>query len=127
VNLRKVSSERNQRKNGVKRTDSLNNGDSSTIYMSSKYSPADSRNSLLTNSTALPIKLKANSIKKVDLVKEVSSTKSNVTAPVISINKSKAHFIKNANPIKEVYPRKPYTNSSDSNRKKGKYPQPSKK
>jgi len=101
----------------VKRTDSLNNGDSST----------DFKNSLLTNSTALPIKPKTNSIKKVDLVKEVSSTKSNVTAPVISINKSKAHFIKNANPIKEVYPRKPYTNSSDSNRKKGKYPQPSKK
>jgi len=127
VNLRKVSSERNQRKNGVKRTDSLNNGDSSTIYMSSKHSPTDSRNSLLTNSTTLPIKLKANSIKKVDLVKEVSSTKPNVTVPVISINKSKAHFIKNANPIKEVYPRKPYMNSSDSNRKKGKYPQPSKK
>ena len=96
MNLRKVSSERNQRKNRVKRTDSLNNGDSSTIYMSSKHSPTDSRNSLLTNFTALPIKLKANSIK-------------------------------NANPIKEVYPRKPYMNSSDSNRKKGKYPQPSKK
>lgn len=49
------------------------------------------------------------------------------TNSIVSPIKPKANFIKNVNPIKEVYPRKPYTNSSEPNRKKGKNPQPSKK
>ena len=138
--MRKGLSERNLRKDGVKRIDLSKAQLKATKVASPAKVASLVSEQKQTDSTKKP---------KAKLVKETypqkafknslptnhknkvnsrtDSMNSLSTNSIVSPIKPKANFIKNVNPIKEVYPRKPYTNSSEPNRKKGKNPQPSKK